>query len=61
MVVAGQLRYVMLGGAGGFTRGGDGDTAVSRITSWVSGACTAIPAAEYGGDGEQEQLYRCGD
>jgi hypothetical protein len=63
LVATGQLRFFLLGGAGGFSgpgRGGAGST-VAQVTSWVESACTAVPARDYGaGSGATETLYACG-
>jgi hypothetical protein len=61
MVGTGQLRYFLLGGAGGGFgpgRGGGGDSELSRITTWVTSTCRAVPPVDYGGD--TQGLYRCG-
>ena len=63
-VATGQLRFFLLGGAGGFGgaggRGGaDGTTA--QVTSWVESACAAVPARDYGAaSGGTGTLYECG-
>ncbi len=50
LVAAGQLRFFLLGGTGGFGgpgRGGAGSTA-AQVTSWVESACAVVPAQDYG-------------
>ena len=63
LVAAGQLRFFLLGGAGGFAgpgRGGAGGTA-TQVASWVESSCAAVPAADYGAaSGGTETLYACG-
>lgn len=63
LVATGQLRFFLLGGAGGFGgpgRGGAGGTA-AQVTSWVESACAAVPAADYGAtSGSAGTLYACG-
>jgi len=63
LVATGQLRFFLLGGAGGFGgpgRGGAGSTA-AQVASWVESACVVVPAADYGGtSGSAETLYACG-
>ncbi|MEU5869442.1 glycosyltransferase family 39 protein [Nonomuraea sp. NPDC047529] len=69
-VKAGQLRYVLSGSVPQPMTGGGGGAARAR-TAWISGTCTAVPAAEYGGTtptdaparspfGGAQTLYRCG-
>ncbi|GGT22587.1 hypothetical protein GCM10010176_078980 [Nonomuraea spiralis] len=69
-VRAGELRYVLSGsGPEPLMPGGRG--AAQARTAWISGTCTAVPAAEYGGTtpsgtsarspfGGAQTLYRCG-
>ena len=63
LVATGQLRFFLLGGAGGFGgpgRGGAGDTA-TQVASWVESSCAAVPAADYGAtSGGAGTLYACG-
>ncbi|HEU5354641.1 MAG TPA: glycosyltransferase family 39 protein [Actinocrinis sp.] len=52
LVVSGQLKYVMLGGAmggGGFAGPGGGNSASSQVQTWVQQHCAAVPASAYGG------------
>jgi 4-amino-4-deoxy-L-arabinose transferase-like glycosyltransferase len=63
LVSTGQLRFFLLGGAGGFGGPGRGgaDSTTAQVTSWVESACAAVPAADYGGtSGSAEMLYACG-
>ena len=63
LVSTGQLRFFLLGGAGGFGGPGRGgaDSTTAQVTSWVESACAAVPAADYGGtSGSAETLYACG-
>ena len=63
LVSTGQLRFFLLGGAGGFGGPGRGgaDSTTAQVTSWVESACAAVPAADYGGtSGSTETLYACG-
>jgi 4-amino-4-deoxy-L-arabinose transferase-like glycosyltransferase len=60
LVAAGQLRYFMLGGAGGFGggRGGaDGSSEAAQIAAWVQSACKTVPVS---GAGSTGTLYQCG-
>ena len=63
LVTTGQLRFFLLGGAGGFGgpgRGGAAGTA-AQVTSWVESACAVVPPADYGTSGSSAQtLYACG-
>ncbi len=63
LVAAGQLRFFLLGGTGGFGgpgRGGAGSTA-AQVTSWVESACAVVPAQDYGAaSGGAGTLYACG-
>ena len=54
-IAAGKLRYVMVGGAGGFGGPGGSDSVGAARTAWVVGACTAV---DYGGSGAGT-LYDC--
>jgi 4-amino-4-deoxy-L-arabinose transferase-like glycosyltransferase len=63
LVSTGQLRFFLLGGAGGFGGPGRGgaDSTTAQVTSWVESVCAAVPAADYGGtSGSAEMLYACG-
>ena len=63
LVSTGQLRFFLLGGAGGFGGLGRGgaDSTTAQVTSWVESACAAVPAADYGGtSGSAGTLYACG-
>ena len=63
LVSTGQLRFFLLGGAGGFGGPGRGgaDSTTAQVTSWVESACAAVPAADYGGtSGSTETPYACG-
>jgi 4-amino-4-deoxy-L-arabinose transferase-like glycosyltransferase len=59
-VKAGKLRYVVIGGGGGFQGGGE---TASGVTSWVQENCTTVPASVYGeassSAGNSQTLYRC--
>jgi 4-amino-4-deoxy-L-arabinose transferase-like glycosyltransferase len=60
LVATGQLRYFMLGGAGGFGggRGGaDGSSETAQIVAWVQSACKTVPVS---GAGSTGTLYQCG-
>ena len=63
LVAAGQLRFFLLGGAGGFGgpgRGGAGGTA-TQVASWVESSCAAVPATDHGAPSDgTETLYACG-
>ncbi|MFG1754802.1 glycosyltransferase family 39 protein [Streptosporangium sandarakinum] len=65
LVSTGRLRYVLPGGGpggpggpGGF--GGPGGRGNSEAFAWVQANCAVVPAAEYGGTGDDRPLYRCG-
>ncbi|WP_433170542.1 glycosyltransferase family 39 protein [Actinoallomurus sp. CA-150999] len=72
LVDHGDLHYVLLGGGEG--RRGGGAAQVAAITSWVSTACTAVPATAYasstsedpsapaffGDAAAAQRLYHCG-
>jgi hypothetical protein len=63
LVSTGQLRFFLLGGAGGFGGLGRGgaDSTTAQVTTWVESACAAVPAADYGGtSGSAGTLYACG-
>jgi 4-amino-4-deoxy-L-arabinose transferase-like glycosyltransferase len=63
LVSTGQLRFFLLGGAGGFGGLGRGgaDSTTAQVTSWVESACAAVPTADYGGtSGSAGTLYACG-
>jgi hypothetical protein len=63
LVATGQLRFFLLGGAGGFGGQGRGgaDGAAAQVASWVEAACAVVPAADYGAtSGGSETLYACG-
>ncbi|ANN17119.1 hypothetical protein SD37_16700 [Amycolatopsis orientalis] len=47
MVAAGELRYVVLGGAGGLLTT---DSELYRIVAWAAAGCPLVPPAEHGGD-----------
>src|SRR5439155_26019629 len=47
-VASGQLRYVLISGAGGFGGRGGGSTTASEIDAWVRSVGTAV---DYGGNG----------
>jgi 4-amino-4-deoxy-L-arabinose transferase-like glycosyltransferase len=51
LVQSGQLKYVLVGSTGEFVggTGASGTGTVTAITQWVESACTAVPAADYGG------------
>lgn len=74
LVHTGQLRFFLLSGTGsgaGFAAGDRGSTSAT-IDSWVRGACTEVPAEDYGattatqsaaadsGGGGTQALYACG-
>lgn len=74
LVHTGQLRFFLLSGTGsgaGFAAGDRGSTSAT-IDSWVRGACTEVPAEDYGattatqsaaadsGGGGTQTLYACG-
>ena len=46
LVSTGQLRFFEVSGGGGFGGGGGGSTA-TEIDSWVTSACTQVPAKDY--------------
>ena len=56
LVSSGQLRYVLLGGQGGF-RGGFGGT--SSVSSWVTSNCSVVDSSAYGGSSNGQTLYVC--
>ncbi|MFM9610735.1 ArnT family glycosyltransferase [Streptomyces niveiscabiei] len=56
LVGAGEVRYVVVGGAG---RGVSGATAATRITQWVRSACVPVPVSDYGGSDTGQTLYHC--
>ena len=63
LVATGQLKFFLLGGAGGFGgpgRGGGGTA--TQVASWVESACAVVPAADYGATsvGSAGTLYACG-
>jgi len=63
LVSTGQLRFFLLGGAGGFGGLGRGgaDSTTAQVASWVESACAAVPAADYGStSGSAGTLYACG-
>ena len=63
LVATGQLRFFLLGGAGGFGGPGRGgaDSTAAQVTSWVESACAVVPAADYGAaSGGAGTLYECG-
>jgi 4-amino-4-deoxy-L-arabinose transferase-like glycosyltransferase len=59
LVAAGQLRYFMVGGAGGFGggRGGGGTNETARIASWVEATCHPVQVS---GADSAGTLYQCG-
>ena len=62
LVATGQLRFFLLGGAGGFGgpgRGGAGGTA-TQVASWVESACAAVPAQTTEPLRAPGTLYACG-
>jgi 4-amino-4-deoxy-L-arabinose transferase-like glycosyltransferase len=73
LVHSGQLRFFLLSGTGsgaGFAAGDRGSTSAT-IDSWVRGACTEVPAKDYGAattatqnsaadSGGTQALYVCG-
>ena len=64
LVATGQLRFFLLGGAGGLGGPGRGgaDSAAAQVTSWVESACAVVAAQDYGATsgGSAETLYACG-
>ena len=46
LVSTGQLRFFQVSGGGGFG-GGDGGSTATEIDSWVTSACTQVPAKDY--------------
>ena len=59
LVATGQLRYVMLGGAGGVGGGPGrgGGSEMSRIDTWVQSACHTVQVS---GADSAGTLYQCG-
>jgi 4-amino-4-deoxy-L-arabinose transferase-like glycosyltransferase len=66
LVATGQLRYFLLGGAGGGFGGGPGRDrggAAAQVASWVESSCATVPGQDYGatsGAAGSETLYVCG-
>ena len=66
LVASGQLRFFLLGGAGGgfgdgAGRGGGG--AAAQVASWVESSCATVPGQDYGatsGAAGSDTLYVCG-
>ena len=66
LVASGQLRFFLLGGAGGgfgdgAGRGGGG--AAAQVASWVESSCATVPSQDYGatsGAAGSDTLYVCG-
>ncbi|MGV9600644.1 glycosyltransferase family 39 protein [Streptosporangium sandarakinum] len=56
LVSTGRLRYVLPGGG----PGGPGGRGNTEALAWVQANCAVVPAAEYGGTGDDRPLYRCG-
>jgi hypothetical protein len=60
LVASGQLRYFMLGGAGGFGGGGfgrAGGSATEQIDTWAESACHTVQVS---GADSAGTLYQCG-
>jgi 4-amino-4-deoxy-L-arabinose transferase-like glycosyltransferase len=64
LVATGQLRYFMLGGAGGIGGGGgfggrdgNGTSETAQIAAWVQSACTTVQVSDADSTGT---LYQCG-
>jgi 4-amino-4-deoxy-L-arabinose transferase-like glycosyltransferase len=61
LVATGQLRFFLLGGAGGGPGRGGADGTATQVASWVESACAVVPAQDYGAtSGSAETLYACG-
>jgi 4-amino-4-deoxy-L-arabinose transferase-like glycosyltransferase len=64
LVATGQLKFFLLGGAGGFGGPGRGgaDGTAAQVASWVESACAIVPAADYGATSGASAgtLYACG-
>ena len=60
-VGAGELVYVLLSDHPFGFGAGDaaGNTVAARATRWVTGSCTAVPPAAYGGGVADSKLYHC--
>jgi hypothetical protein len=61
LVATGQLRFFLLGTAGGGPGGGRG-ASTAQVVSWVESACAAVPARDYGAAAgvSAGTLYQCG-
>ena len=66
LVASGQLRFFLLGGAGGGFGAGagrGGGSAAAQVASWVESSCATVPGQDYGatsGAAGSETLYVCG-
>ena len=62
LVHTGQLKFFLLGSGGGGFGAGGGESTSTAIDSWVSSACTAVPAKDYSSTATTTAgtLYACG-
>ena len=66
LVASGQLRFFLLGGAGGGFGDGagrGGGSAAAQVASWVESSCATVPGQDYGatsGAAGSDTLYVCG-
>ncbi|HME66100.1 MAG TPA: glycosyltransferase family 39 protein [Streptosporangiaceae bacterium] len=66
LVASGQLRFFLLGGAGGGFGDGAGrgeGGAAAQVASWVESSCATVPGQDYGatsGTAGSDTLYVCG-
>lgn len=61
LVRTGQLRFFLIGGAGGGGIGSfaGGGSTTATIEAWVRSACTTVPAGDYAAGAGQQSLYAC--